>query len=187
MEVISLEIPDVKLIKPDRFGDSRGFFQQTYQQKLYAEAGIPASFVQDNWSRSSKGVVRGLHYQLRNPQAKLVTVMHGAVYDIAVDIRRNSPTFGKWVAAELSDENGYQLFVPHGFAHGFMVLSDTVDFIYKCDDFYAPGDEYTVIWNDPKIGINWPTAITEPRLSGKDKTASRLSDVPEENLPVFKG
>lgn len=168
MEVVELAIPDVKLIKPRRFDDDRGFFQQTYQRAQYVAAGIDAVFVQDNWSRSSKGVLRGLHYQFEHAQAKLVSVIQGEVFDVAVDMRRNSPTFGQWVGDRLSAENGYQLFIPKGFAHGFMVLSDTVDFMYKCDDFYAPGDEYGVIWNDPDIGIEWPMVIN-PLVSDKDE------------------
>ena len=186
MEVISLEIPDVKLIKPKRFGDQRGFFQQTYQAEQYKTSGIDCTFVQDNWSRSKRGVLRGLHYQLRNPQAKLVAVMRGAVYDVAVDIRQGSPTFGKWVGAELTEENGHQLFVPHGFAHGFVVLSDTVDFIYKCDNYYTPGDEYGIAWNDPDINIKWPDTGVEPILSEKDQKTLTLKEVIEkhsENLP----
>ena len=183
MEVVSLSIPDVKLIKPKRFGDQRGFFQQTYQAEQYREAGIECTFVQDNWSRSTRGVLRGLHYQLRNPQAKLVTVMHGAVYDVAVDIRKGSPTFGQWVGEELTEENGHQLFVPRGFAHGFVVLSDSVDFIYKCDNYYTPGDEYGIAWNDPDLNIQWPDAGAEPILSDKDRMTEPLKSTPEENLP----
>jgi len=167
MEVINLVVPDVKLIKPRRFDDNRGFFQQAYHYEQYAEAGIGAQFVQDNWSRSTKGVLRGLHYQLKHPQAKLISVIRGEVFDVAVDLRRGSPTFGKWAGAVLSEENNHQLYVPEGFAHGFMVLSDTVDFMYKCSDFYAPGDEYGVIWNDPEIGIGWPDVET-PIISEKD-------------------
>jgi len=175
MEVIELDIPGVKLVKPRRFPDDRGFFQQTFQQKQYADAGIDVRFVQDNWSHSSKGVLRGLHYQFEHSQSKLVSVMRGEVFDVAVDMRCNSPTFGKWVGEILSQENGHQLFVPKGFAHGFLVLSDLVDFIYKCDDYYAPGDEYGVIWNDPEIGIEWPDAGT-PLVSPKDAVLPALAD-----------
>lgn len=168
MKIENLSIPDVKLIKPRRFDDDRGFFQQTYQYEQYAEAGIDTRFVQDNWSRSSKGVLRGLHYQLEHAQSKLVSVIQGEVFDVAVDMRRSSPTFGQWVGACLSAENGHQLFVPKGFAHGFLVLSDTVDFMYKCDDYYAPGDEYGVIWNDPVVGIEWPD-MDNLIISDKDK------------------
>ena len=156
MTIIETAIPEVKLIKPRRFNDDRGFFQQTYHYEQYAEAGITTRFVQDNWSHSSKGVLRGLHYQLRNPQVKLVSVLQGEVFDVAVDIRKDSPTFGKWVGEVLSAQSGNQLYVPEGFAHGFLVLSDTVDFMYKCSDFYVPGDEHGIIWNDVDIGIEWP-------------------------------
>lgn len=175
MIIENLSIPDVKLIKPRRFNDDRGFFQQTFQQEQYAAAGIDVRFVQDNWSRSTKGVLRGLHYQFEHSQAKLVSVMRGEVFDVAVDMRKNSPTFGKWVGEILSAENGHQLFVPKGFAHGFMVLSDVVDFIYKCDDFYAPGDEYGVIWNDPELGIEWPLQV-KPIVSEKDAVLPAFRD-----------
>ena len=175
MEVIDLDLPDVKLVKPRRFDDARGFFSQTYHYEQYAEAGIDTRFVQDNWSRSTKGVLRGLHYQYAHAQAKLVSVVRGEVFDVAVDMREQSSTFGQWVGAILSEANGHQLFVPEGFAHGFMVLSDVVDFVYKCSDFYKPGDEYGVIWNDPKLGIEWPAGI-EPIVSDKDKILPGLAD-----------
>lgn len=175
MNVESLAIPDVKLIKPRRFNDARGFFAQTYQQKQYAEAGIPSTFVQDNWSRSSRGVLRGLHYQYEHAQAKLVSVIRGKVFDVVVDMRKTSPTFGKWEGAVLSEENGHQLFVPRGFAHGFLVLSETVDFMYKCDDYYTPGDEYGVRWNDPILGIEWPDIIN-PLVSEKDAVLPKFED-----------
>lgn len=187
IEVVSLSIPDVKLVKPRYLSDDRGFFQQTFHQRIYAEHGIGANFVQDNWSRSSCGVLRGLHYQLKNPQAKLVSVTRGAVFDVAVDIRQGSPTFGKWVGAELTEENHHQLFVPQGVAHGFVVLSEIVDFIYKCDDFYTPGDEYGVRWDDPVVGIEWPELSLAPQLAPKDLDAPLLSDVLEENLPCYEG
>lgn len=183
MEVISLEILDVKLVKPRVFNDDRGFFLQTYHERQYREAGIDVRFVQDNWSHSSKGVLRGLHYQLKNPQAKLVSVIRGEVFDVAVDIRKGSPTFGKWVGEILSSEKAHQLFVPEGFAHGFVVLSDTVDFFYKCSNFYTPGDEYGVRWDDPEIGIQWPLDGL-PVLAKKDLEAPLLKDVPAEHLPV---
>jgi len=175
MNVVNVQIPDVKLIKPRRFPDERGFFQQTYHADQYAAAGIDAVFVQDNWSHSSRGVLRGLHYQFEHAQAKLVSVVRGEVFDVAVDMRRDSPTFGKWVGQTLSAENGHQLFVPKGFAHGFMVLSETADFFYKCSDYYAPGDEYGVLWNDSCIGIEWPLDI-EPVVSDKDRVLPRLAD-----------
>ncbi len=186
MEIVSLEIPEVKLVKPRRFDDNRGFFCQTYHETQYQEAGIPSRFVQDNWSHSSKGVLRGLHYQLKNPQAKLVSVIRGEVFDVAVDIRKNSPTFGTWVGAILSAKNGHQLYVPEGFAHGFVVMSDVVDFQYKCSNFYTPGDEYGFRWDDPSVAIDWPL-IGEPILAEKDSIAPLLKDVPDENLPVETG
>jgi dTDP-4-dehydrorhamnose 3,5-epimerase len=182
MNVENLAIPEVKLIKPRRFKDDRGFFEQTYQKKQYAAAGITAEFVQDNRSRSQKGVLRGLHYQLKNSQAKLVSVIRGAVFDVAVDIRKGSPTFGQWVGAELSEENGHQLFVPKGFAHGFLVLSDEVDFVYKCDDYYTQGDEYGLRWDDPAIGIEWPELEIAFLLSGKDQQAPLLAELPDADL-----
>lgn len=179
-------IPGVLLFTPKVFGDSRGFFLQTYQTKLYAAAGLDRVFVQDNLSRSCRDTVRGLHYQLRHPQAKLVSVLRGAVLDVAVDIRRGSPTFGKWVAAELSEENRKQLFIPEGFAHGFRVRSDTADFHYKCTDFYAPGDEYGVRWDDPAIGVPWGE-MSSPVVSPKDQVTSLLANIPLEHLPEYSG
>lgn len=175
MDVVELAIPDVKLITPRRFNDDRGFFVQSYHYEQYADAGIDVRFVQDNWSRSSKGVLRGLHYQFEHAQSKLVNVLRGEVFDVAVDMRKGSPSFGKWVGEILSAENGRQMFVPRGFAHGFMVLSETVDFVYKCDDFYTPGDEYGVMWNDPTIGIDWPEAI-EPLVSEKDSILPGMAE-----------
>jgi dTDP-4-dehydrorhamnose 3,5-epimerase len=180
MNVESLEIPDVKLVNPRVFQDDRGFFEQVYHERQYREAGIDVRFVQDNWSRSSKGVLRGLHYQLKNAQDKLVYVIRGAVFDVAVDVRRSSPTFGKWVGAVLSDENHHQLFVPKGFAHGFCVLSDEVDFVYKCSDFYTPGDEYGIRWDDPEIAIDWPGA--DFVVAAKDQKAPLLSAIAENEL-----
>ncbi len=176
MDVRSLDIPGVRLITPRRFEDSRGFFQQNYHQNEYRDAGIDTNFIQDNWSRSSRGILRGLHYQAHFPQAKLVSVVRGAVFDVAVDLRKDSPTFGRWVGAELSEENGCQLFIPRGFAHGFLVLSDIVDFFYKCDEFYHPEDDCGIRWNDPQIGIKWPDIGTDYVLSSKDKTLPFLSD-----------
>ena len=159
-------IPDVRLFTPKIFGDARGFFLQTYQTREYAAAGLDRIFVQDNLSRSCRDTVRGLHYQLQHPQGKLVSVLRGAVLDVAVDIRRGSPTFGKYVAVELSEENRRQLFIPEGFAHGFRVLSESADFCYKCTDFYAPGDEYGVKWDDPALAIPWG-AMAAPVVSAK--------------------
>ncbi len=182
MDIEILQIPDVKLVKPRRFADGRGFFQQTYHYAQYAEAGIDVRFVQDNWSRSSKGVLRGLHYQLEHAQAKLVGVVRGEIFDVAVDLRRDSPTFGLGVCALLSEANGHQIFVPRGFAHGFLVLSDTADIAYKCSDFYAPGDEYGLRWNDPQVGIAWPDIRMAPILSGKDDQAPCLAEIPANRL-----
>lgn len=183
IEVISLDISAVKLVKPRFFPDDRGFFQQTYHYEQYRDLGIDVRFVQDNWSRSAKGVLRGLHYQLEHAQDKLVSVIRGEVFDVAVDIRQGSPTFGKWVGAILSEQNHHQLFVPKGFAHGFCVLSDEVDFVYKCSDFYAPGDEYGVLWNDSDINVEWPGSKFS--VSEKDRAAPVLQDIPAENLPSF--
>jgi dTDP-4-dehydrorhamnose 3,5-epimerase len=182
LEVKAVAFGCVKLLAPRVFPDSRGFFQQWYRSDLYRDVGIECAFVQDNWSRSSKGVVRGLHYQLKNPQAKLVGVVHGCIHDVVVDIRRDSPTFGQSKAFELTAENHCQLFVPEGFAHGFSVLSDTGDVFYKCSDIYTPGDEYGVYWNDPDVAAEWLTA--EPIVSEKDELLPRLADIPEANLPI---
>ena len=177
-------IPGVLLFTPKVHGDARGFFLQTYQTKLYAAAGLDRVFVQDNLSRSRRDTVRGLHYQLRHPQGKLVSVLRGAVLDVAVDLRRGSPTFGQSVAVELSEENRKQLFIPEGFAHGFRVLSDTADFHYKCTDFYAPGDEFGVMWSDPDIAVPWGE-VAAPVVSPKDLALPKLADVSPEHLPKY--
>ena len=179
-------IPGVLVFTPDIFGDARGFFLQTYQTREYAAAGLERAFVQDNLSRSCRGTVRGLHYQLQHPQGKLVSVLRGAVLDVAVDIRRGSPTFGRFEAVELSEDNRKQFFIPEGFAHGFRVLTDVADFCYKCTDFYARGDEYGVHWNDPALGIPWGD-IDSPVVSAKDVKLPKLADVPPEYLPQYKG
>lgn len=171
MDVIDTSIADVKLIEPKVFGDHRGFFLETFHADRYAEmAGIDLPFVQDNHSRSAKGVLRGLHFQKTKPQGKLVRVATGAVFDVAVDIRKDSPTFGKWEGQILSDENKRQLWIPPGLAHGFLVLSETADFEYKCTDYYDPKDEGCVLWNDADIGVEWPDEA-ELLLSDKDKNA----------------
>lgn len=181
LQVIPQEIPEVKLIIPDVFGDSRGFFQETFKDSSYRAAGIETVFVQDNWSRSVKGTLRGLHYQLPNPQDKLVWAVRGEIFDVAVDIRRGSPTFGRWVAAVLSDTNHHQLFIPAGFAHGFCVLSDVADFMYKCSDYYSPRDEKGLLWSDPSLAIPWP--VKDPLLSKRDVALRPLAEVSPETLP----
>jgi dTDP-4-dehydrorhamnose 3,5-epimerase len=174
MEVISTRIPDVKLIKPKVFVDERGFFMEAWQRRKFAEAGIDYDFVQDNHSRSVQGTLRGLHYQIRQPQGKLVRVTHGAAFDVAVDIRKSSPTFGRWVGEYLTAENKRMLWVPPGFAHGFYVTSDVAEFQYKCTDYYAPECERSIRWNDPDLGIAWPLAH-EPLVSAKDQQALPLA------------
>ncbi len=168
MKATRLTIPDVVLIEPKVFGDARGFFFESFNQKAFDEAtGTRFDFVQDNHSRSSKGVLRGLHYQIQQPQGKLVRVVRGSVFDVAVDIRKSSPTFGQWVGALLSEDNQHQLWVPPGFAHGFVVLSDTAEFLYKTTDYYAPEHERCIVWNDPDIGVDWHFD-GQPTLSAKD-------------------
>lgn len=178
MKVISTSIPDVKLIKPKLFGDERGFFMEVWNEKTFKEAGINTNFVQDNHSRSVQHTLRGLHYQIKQPQGKLVRVLRGEVFDVAVDLRKNSPTFGQWVGEILSESNQYQLWIPPGFAHGFYVKSEIADFQYKCTDFYAPEYEKCIIWNDPVLKIDW--GIKEgvlPILSAKDSSGCFFSDL----------
>ena len=175
MKVIPTAIPDVLIFEPKVFGDDRGFFMESFNQKIFDEAvGRHVEFVQDNHSRSSKGVLRGLHYQIQLPQGKLVRVTSGAVFDVAVDIRRSSFTFGKWVGVELSAENHRQLWVPEGFAHGFLVLTPTADFLYKTTNFYAPAYERAIRWNDSGVGIEWPAIQESLLLSDKDQAAALL-------------
>jgi dTDP-4-dehydrorhamnose 3,5-epimerase len=183
MNVVPTPIPGVLVIEPKVFGDDRGFFLETFHAERYRAAGLPAPFVQDNWSRSAKGTLRGLHFQEPNPQGKLVQVFRGSVFDVAVDIRRGSPTFGKWYGCELSEENKRQLWVPPGFAHGFCVTSESADFVYKCTELYAPASERGIAWNDPDLAIPWPVAA--PLLSKKDSGAPRLKDAPM--LPQYEG
>jgi dTDP-4-dehydrorhamnose 3,5-epimerase len=173
MRVLTTELPGVLIVEPDVYRDARGFFLETYHQRKYAEAGIPDHFVQHNHSLSSRGTLRGLHAQLRHPQGKLVRAIEGEMFDVAVDIRRGSATFGRWVGVVLSGENFRQLWIPGGFAHGFCVLSERLHVDYKCTDLYDKSDELAVAWNDPDIGIQWP--ITTPVLSEKDKAAPRLA------------
>lgn len=176
MQVTPTRIPDVLVLEPRIFGDARGFFLESFNQANFqAATGIDVTFVQDNHSRSARGVLRGLHYQLQQPQGKLVRVVRGAVFDVAVDIRRGSPTFGQWVGLELSEDNHRQLWVPPGLAHGFLVLSESADFVYKTTDYYAPQHERAIAWNDQDIGIEWPLA-DPPLLSGKDQLAKPLRD-----------
>lgn len=175
MNIIPTAIPDVLIIEPKVFGDARGFFFESYNEHAFAQAtGLKVNFVQDNHSRSAKGVLRGLHYQIKQPQGKLVRVVRGSVYDVAVDLRKSSPTFGRWVAAELSEDNQRQMWVPAGFAHGFLVTSESADFLYKTTDYYAPEQERCIAWDDPAIGIQWPLDSL-PLLSAKDKQGLLLS------------
>ena len=176
MKITKTKLKDCLIIEPKIFGDSRGFFFETFQVERYSElANINFTFVQDNYSRSSKGVLRGLHFQKKKPQGKLVRVVRGEVYDVAVDIRKESPTYGHWEAVVLSEENKLQFWVPPGFAHGFVVLSDVADFEYKCSDYYDPADEGSILWEDPDLNIPWP--VKDPKLSEKDLNAPKLVDL----------
>lgn len=174
MQVIETSLPGVLVLKPRIFSDARGFFLETYNEARYREAGVPCTFVQDNHSRSSKGILRGLHYQVTQPQDKLVWCLQGEVWDVAVDVRKDAPTFGKWFGVRLSAEEKTQFFVPAGFAHGFCVLSETAEVAYKCSRLYAPNDEGGIIWNDPDLGIDWPT--NDPILSQKDAALPSLKN-----------
>ncbi|NES68793.1 dTDP-4-dehydrorhamnose 3,5-epimerase [Okeania sp. SIO2B3] len=177
MNVIQTEIPEVLLIEPKVFGDERGFFMESFNQRNFSEkTGVNLEFVQDNHSRSSKGVLRGLHYQIQQAQGKLLRAVVGEIFDVAVDIRKNSPNFGKWVGYLLNAENKRQLWVPPGFAHGFLVVSETADVLYKTTDYYAPEYERSIIWNDPEIGIIWPLEGIEVKLSKKDEAGTTLKD-----------
>jgi dTDP-4-dehydrorhamnose 3,5-epimerase len=177
MKIQPTSIPDVLLIEPKVFGDPRGFFMETFQKRRFAEAGITLDFVQDNQSGSVRGTLRGLHYQIRQPQGKLMRVAKGEIYDVAVDIRKGSPTFGKWEAVCLSDENKAQLWVPPGFAHGFYVLSEWAEIFYKTTDYYAPEWERTILWNDPDLAITWPVPEgSQPILSQKDSSGSSFRE-----------
>jgi dTDP-4-dehydrorhamnose 3,5-epimerase len=178
MRIQPTDMPGVLLVETPAFADERGFFLETYHQAKLAAAGLHATFVQDNWSRSTRGVLRGLHYQLPRPQGKLVRAVRGEVFDVAVDLRRGSPTFGRWIGVVLSDENRQALYIPPGFAHGLCAIGDVADVTYKCTDFYEPSAEHTLLWNDPAIGIRWP--IEQPVLSAKDAAGRRLAE-----LPVF--
>ncbi len=179
MNATPTAIPEVVLIEPKIFGDERGFFFESYSERAFQQLGLPTRFLQDNHSRSLRGVLRGIHYQLHQPQGKLVRVLVGEVYDIAVDLRRSSPTFGKWVGEFLSESNHRMLWIPPGFGHAFLVLSDAAEFAYKASEFYAPEHERTLLWNDPDIGIDWPLHLITPGapiLSGKDAKGTLLKD-----------
>jgi dTDP-4-dehydrorhamnose 3,5-epimerase len=184
MKFITTKLKGALLVEPAVFEDPRGYFLETYHAGKYAEGGIAGPFVQDNFSHSVRGTLRGLHYQLQHAQGKLVMALEGRIFDVAVDIRKGSPTFGQWVGAELSGENKRQLYVPPGFAHGFCVLSETADVLYKCTDVYSPDDERGIIWNDPSIAIAWPVA--NPLLSKKDQAYKRLSEM-DGDLPAYRG
>ena len=181
MQVIETTIPGVLIIEPQVFGDQRGFFLETYQAQRYRQLGISPSFVQDNLSYSRRGVLRGLHFQERNPQGKLVYALQGEVFDVAVDIRRDSPSYGRWFGCTLSADNRRQLWVPTGFAHGFCVVSETALFAYKCTDYYNPDAEVSIRWDDPVVGIDWP--VTDPTLSSKDAKAPTLDNIDRKRLP----
>lgn len=182
--VMETRLAGVRIIRPRVFEDARGYFLECYNQDKFAELGVTDHFVQDNHSRSVKGVLRGLHYQLRHPQAKLCRVIEGKVIDVVVDIQHGSPDFGNWISVELSAENRHQLYVPKGFAHGFLVLSEFAQFLYKCSDFYDPTDEAGVAWNDPDLTITW--GVDDPVLSAKDKGYKRLKEIPPERLPRYE-
>ena len=176
MQIVETRLPGVFVLEPRVFTDDRGFFKETWQQQRYAEMGIRSHFVQDNISRSTRGTIRGLHYQIENAQAKLVHVLRGEVFDVAVDLRRDSPTFGRWTGCHLTESNHRQLYIPAGCAHGFCVLSETADVFYKCSDFYYPEHERTLLWDDPDIGIDWPFE-GEPLLSEKDRAGTPFGQV----------
>lgn len=184
LKCAELDLPGLMLIEPKVFDDDRGYFMETYHLGRYGEAGIDRPFVQDNLSHSRRNTLRGLHYQLKHPQGKLIYVVAGEILDIAVDIRRGSPTFGRWTGVRLSSENRRQLYVPEGFAHGFCVLSDVAGVMYKCTDLYAPGDEYGILWSDPDLAIEW--TVHNPILSPKDAANPALRDMPESLLPVYR-
>lgn len=188
MKIIKTHLPGVIVIEPKIFGDRRGFFLESYRKDVFNDAGINIQFVQDNHSRSTQGVLRGLHYQLTQTQGKLVRVATGSVFDVAVDVRLGSPTFGKWYGTELNENNMRMIYVPPGFAHGFVVLSETADFIYKCTDYYHPQSEQGIAWNDPDLAIDWQidSIASEISLSDKDKDNVFLKDQLESHLPAYK-
>lgn len=176
MKIVDTVLPEVKILEPRVFGDDRGFFLESWNAQTFAGIGLDLDFVQDNHSRSAKGVLRGIHYQVEKPQGKLVRVTAGAVYDVAVDLRRSSPNFGKWVGVELSAANHRMLWVPPGFGHGFLTLADGTDFMYKCTELYAPAFDRCVAWNDPDVAIDWPLDGATPSLSAKDMAGASLAD-----------
>lgn len=184
MKIAESPLADTVLIEPRVFEDPRGFFYETWQRQRYADAGVDVDFVQDNLSRSSRGVLRGLHYQHPHGQGKLVYVLEGEVFDVAVDIRRGSPNFGRWAGVTLSSANRRQFYIPPGFAHGFCVVSETALFTYKCSEYYHPETDHSIAWNDPAIGIDWP--FDDPELSAKDAAGIRLADMPEAELPEYR-
>jgi dTDP-4-dehydrorhamnose 3,5-epimerase len=184
MKVYPTDLPGMYLIEPRLFTDPRGFFMETWQAERYRQARIPGPFVQDDYSYSTQGVLRGLHYQLKHSQGKLVYVLQGEVFDVAVDIRRGSPTFGHWVGKILSGANHRQLYIPPGFAHGFYVLSEGAHILYKCTDFYTPEDEYGLRWDDPALGIDWP--MSDPILSDRDRHYPTMNTIPQQHLPAFE-
>jgi len=188
MNIITTNLPGVIVIEPKVYVDKRGFFLETFREDVLLQAGINAHFVQDNHTRSSQGVLRGLHYQMTQTQGKLVRVAAGSVFDVVVDVRSGSPTFGQWFGTELNEENIKMIFVPPGFAHGFVVLSETADFIYKCTDYYHPESEQGIAWDDPDLNIDWPIAEIAEKisLSDKDKQNVKLKDQPAEKLPAYK-
>ncbi|GAA0266949.1 dTDP-4-dehydrorhamnose 3,5-epimerase [Alteraurantiacibacter aestuarii] len=177
MKIIRTAIEDLLIIEPPVFGDERGFFLESWNAQKFADAGLDLTFVQDNHSRSQKGVLRGMHFQNPGPQGKLVRVVAGAVYDVAVDLRRSSPTFGQWVGVELSAANKRMFWVPEGFGHGFLTLEDNTDFLYKCTAPYAPQNEHSLAWDDPEVGIEWPLGSSRPQLSAKDQQGQSLSQI----------
>jgi dTDP-4-dehydrorhamnose 3,5-epimerase len=183
--IIETKLNGLVLLEPKVYTDKRGFFYESFHIQRYRDAGIKQQFVQDNISHSKKGVLRGLHYQLKRPQAKLVSVIRGAALDVVVDIRQGSSTFGQYQAFELNDQNHHQLYVPEGYAHGFVALSDEVDFCYKCTDYYQPGDEFGICWNDTDLNINW--GVNNPIIADRDQAFPRLAEVAAEHLPLYQG
>jgi dTDP-4-dehydrorhamnose 3,5-epimerase len=186
MNRIPTRLPDVLLIEPKVFEDPRGWFYEAYRADKFQALGISRPFVQDNQSYSRRGVLRGLHYQIGRPQDKLIRVLQGEIFDVAVDIRRGSPTFGKWTGETLSSANRRQMYVPGGFAHGFLVVSETAEILYKCSDLYAPAEERGILWNDPKVGVEWPIAGLTPQLHPRDSAFPTLDSAPEKDLPPYQ-